>query len=108
MRGTCSYFSNVGLSEIWGMLEGGRIVIIGRWGKVLGSGEGGCRMSLGVERRGLDEGGGNEGVRGVGVKGRLGCEQRPDRVNRRGASGWVAHLGHGLAQGSDIMRWGGV
>ena len=71
------------------MLGGVRIVIIGRWGKVLGSGEGGCRMSLGVERRGLDEGGGNEGVRGVGVKGRLGCEQRPDGANRWGRRfGW--------------------
>ena len=28
-------------------------------------------MSLGVERRGLNGGGGNEEVRGVGVKGRL-------------------------------------
>ena len=35
-------------------------------------------------------------------------EERPDGVNRRGASGKVAHLGHGLAQGSDIMRWGWV
>ena len=35
------------------------IMNIGRWEKVLGSGEGGCRMSLGVEMRGLNSGVGN-------------------------------------------------
>ena len=67
-------FQNVSDGVNLGGFQGVKTVNIGRWGKVLGSGEGGCRMSLGVERRGLDEGGGNEGVRGVGVKGRLGCE----------------------------------
>ena len=58
---------------------------------------------------GLNVDGGNEAVREVGVTlGSLGCSQRSECVNRRGASGGAAHLGHGLAQGSDIMRWGGV
>ena len=95
-------FQNVSDGVNLGGVQGVKTVNIGRWGKVLGSGEGGCRMSLGVERRGLDEGGGIEGVRGVGVKGRLECEQRPDRVNRRGASpsGGVAHLASGAWVGA--------
>ena len=101
-------FQNVSDCVNLGGFQGVRTVNIGRWGKVLGSGEGGCRMSLGVEMRGLHVGGGGGGVRGVIVNGRLGCSQRSGGVDRRGASGGVAHLGHGLAQGSDIMRWGGV
>lgn len=101
-------FQNVSDGVNLGGLQGVNIMSIGRWGKVLGSGEGGYRMSLGVEMRGLNVDGGSEGVREVGVKGCVGCSQRPGGVNRRGASGGAAHLGHGLAQGSDIMRWGGV
>ena len=75
---------------------------------MLGSGEGGCRMSLGVEMCGLNVDGGNEAVREVGVSGSLGCSQRSGGVNRKGVSDWVADLEHGLAQGSDMMRWGGL
>lgn len=91
-----------------GGFQGVEIMNIGRWGKVLGSGEGGCRMSLGVGMRGLNVGGGNGGVREVGVNGYMGCSQRSGGVNGRRASGGEVHLGHGVAQGSDIMRWGGV
>ena len=101
-------FQNVSDGVNLGGFQGVKTVNIGRWGKVLGSGEGGCRMSLGVEMMGLHVDGGGGGVRGVSVNGCLGCSQRSGGVNRRGASGGVAHLGHGLAQGSDIMRWGGV
>ena len=54
----CLIFSNVSRGVNVGGFQGVRIVIIGSWGKVLGSGEGGCRMSLGVEMRGLNAGGG--------------------------------------------------
>ena len=101
-------FQNVSDCVNLGGFQGVHIVNIGRLGKVLGSGEGGCRMSLGVEMWGLNVDGGNEVVREVGVHGSLECSQRSGRVNRRRASGWVADLEHGLAQGSDIMRWGGV
>ena len=57
---------------------------------------------------GLNVDGGNEVVREVGVHGSLGCSQRSGGVNGRRASGGEVHLGHGVAQGSDIMRWGGV
>ena len=101
-------FQNVSDGVNLGGFQGVKTVNIGRWGKVLGSGEGGYRMSLGVEMRGLNVDGGSGGLREVGANGCLGCSQRSGGVNRRGASGGVAHLGHGLAQGSDIMRWNGV
>ena len=47
-------------------------------------------------------------MREVGVNGYMGCSQRSGGVNGRRASGGEVNLGHGVAQGSDIMRWGGV
>ena len=45
-------FQNVSDGVDLGGFQGVEIMIIGRWEKVLGSGEGGCRMSLGVGMRG--------------------------------------------------------
>ena len=54
-------------------------------------------------------------MREVGVNGYMGCSQRSGGVNGRSggvngrrASGGEVNLGHGVAQGSDSMRWGGV
>ena len=45
---TRSFFQNVSDCVNLGGFQGVEIMNIGRWEKVLGSGEGGCRMSLGV------------------------------------------------------------
>ena len=78
MVGTRSYFRNVARGAFWGGRKGGFKSIMRRWEEVLGVGEGGYGMSMGVGMCGLDVELGREGqgVREGCVHASLGHSQR--------------------------------